>query len=466
MFFSFCFLHRSLLRGLAWIGIAVLTQFSALAAVPPNIVFILADDQAWNGTSVPMIHGDASSASREFHTPNVEKLAAQGMTFSQAYAAHCKCECSRAAIQMGRTTTTLNAPDKTSRNWSAPVTDSLVNTLKKANSNYRAAHFGKWQWFHPPESMGYDASDGITMNEEGDSTDPEDPKLSFSITRRATAFMADQVASGHPFFLQMSYYAVHPQPQALASTVKKYEGRTPSKGGKGDRAVMAAMTEDLDTCVGELLRKLDELRIADNTIVIYTSDNGGRTGILNGGKGDLGEGGLRVPLIVRGPGIAPGSYCDVPIISYDLMATVLDFAAPSEGLPQGVEGGSWRVLLANGGKGEVRRPIDRFVWHQATEVEHPQSAIRKGDYKLLYFWDTKDGLLFDLKNDLGETRDGAKSHPDIAAKLEAELKDHIRAGLGEQAFAALERGEFRQGRGSGKGKPKGKGKAKRLIDAA
>jgi arylsulfatase A len=435
---------------------------SSAFAQAPNILLIFADDQSWNGTSVPMIKGDAGSASREFRTPSIEKLASQGMTFSQAYAAHCKCECSRAALQMGRTTTTLNAPDKMSRNWSAPVTDSLANTLKKADGSYRAAHFGKWQWFHSPESMGYDASDGITMNEDGDSTAPEDPKLSFSMTRRANAFMEAQVKAGHPFFLQMSYYAVHPQPQALASTLKKYQGMSMAKGGKGDRAVMASMTEDLDTCVGELLRKLDELRVAGNTIVIYTSDNGGRTGVLNGGKGDLGEGGLRVPLIVRGPGINAGTYSNEPVISYDLMATAVDFAAPGFVLPKGSEGGSWKPVLLGAGKGTVKRQIDRFVWHQAAEVEHPQSAIRKGGYKLLYFWDTKEGLLFDLANDLGETRDIAKQKPDIAARLQEELKAHIRTGLGEQAFGALERAEFSQSRGpgAGKGKPKGKGKAK------
>lgn len=417
-------------------------------AKAPNILFILADDQSWSGTSVRMIPGEAGSASREFHTPNLEKLAAQGMTFSQAYAAHCKCECSRAAIQMGRTTSTLNATDKNSRNWSAPVTDSLVNTLKKADRSYRAAHFGKWQWFHTPESMGYDASDGITMNEDGDTTDPEDPKQSFGITRRAGAFMEAQVKEGHPFFLQLSYYAVHQTPQALAATLKKYEGMAnAAKGGKGDRAVMAAMTEDLDTCVGAVLKKLDDLGIAENTLVVYTSDNGGRTTLLNGGKGDLGEGGIREPMIIRGPGIKGGVNCTTPVISYDLMATVLDFAAPGYPLPKGVEGGSWKPLLLSAGREPVRRPIERFVWHQVVEVAHPQSAIRHGDYKLLYFWDTKEGLLFDLAHDLGETRDAAKQNPAVTTKLQAELMAHLRAGLGEQAFAALERGEFPQGRG-------------------
>lgn len=433
-------------------GLLITTNALAKA---PNILFILADDQSWSGTSVRMKADEPRSGSTVFKTPNLEKLAAQGMTFSQAYAAHCKCECSRAAIQMGRTTTTLNAPDKMSRNWSAPVTHSLVNTLKRADSSYEAAHFGKWQWFHTPESMGYDVSDGITMNEAGETTDPEDPKQSFGITRRARAFMDTQVKSGHPFYLQLSYYAVHQSPQALASTLKKYEGIA-GGGGRGDRALMAAMTEDFDTCIGEVLKKLDELGIADNTLVIYSSDNGGRTEILNGGKGDLGEGGIRVPLIVRGPGIKGGTRSDIPVISYDLMATVIDFVKLGFALPKGVEGGSWKSLLLSGGKEPVKRPIDRFVWHQAVEVAHPQSAIRRGDYKLLYFWDTKEGLLFDLKNDLGETRDVAKQRPEVAAQLEAELKAHVKAGLGEQAYGSLERGEKQQSRPKGKGKGKAK----------
>lgn len=166
--------------------------------------------------------------------------------------------------------------------------------------------------------------------------------------------------------------------------------------------------------------------------------------------GDLGEGGIREPMIIRVPGIKGGVNCTTPVISYDLMATVLDFAAPGFELSKGVEGGSWKPLLMSAGKAPVKRPIDRFVWHQVVEVEHPQSAIRRGDYKLLYFWDTKEGLLFDVVKDIGETHDLAKQTPEIAARLQAELKAHIRAGLGEEAFAALERGEFPQGRGPGK----------------
>lgn len=413
------------------------------AGQPPNILFILADDQSWNGTSVAMMPGKDFSRSRVFRTPNLEKLAAQGMTFSQAYAAHPKCECSRAALLMGRTTTSLNATDKRSLDWRTPAADSLPNTLKRANGAYRAAHLGKWQWPQTPQSMGYDLSDGITHNEDGDSNDPADPKRTFSMTRRAEEFMAQQVKAGRPFYLQLSYYAVHQQPQALASTLEKYRGLAGGAGGRGDRSVVAAMTEDLDTCVGAVLKKLDELGIAERTLVIYMSDNGGRTEILSGGKGNLGEGGLRVPLIVRGPGVRAGVSCNEPVVGYDLLATVLDFAAPGFSLPKGVEGGSWKPVLNGDGRGKVRRPIDRFVFHQAVEVDHPQSAIRQGDFKLLYYWDTREARLFNLAQDLSEARDLAKEMPDLTARLSRELREHVRAGVGEQAFAALERGEVR-----------------------
>ncbi len=351
---------------------------SAAIAKAPNIVFIFVDDQAWSGTSVPMIPGKESSRTAGFQMPNVDRLAAQGMVFSQAYAGHPKCECSRASLLMGRTTTSLNAVDKRSRTWNAPPADSLANTLKRANPNYRAAHFGKWQWPTPPEEFGYDASDGVTMNEDGDSRDPEDPKQSFGITRRAQDYMEKQVKEGHPFYLQLSYYAVHTQPQALASTLKKYEGTSVGGGrGKGGGAIVAAMTEDLDTCIGILLNDLQALGIAKDTYIIYTSDNGGRTEALKGGKALCDEGGIRVPLIVQGPGIRGGTYCNEPAVGYDILPTVLDFAAPGFALPKGVEGGSWKPVLMSGGTGKVQRPIDRLVWHHDVEIEHPQTALRK-----------------------------------------------------------------------------------------
>lgn len=428
-------------------SIILLSLWTASAgAKAPNIIFILADDQAWNGTSTPMIEGNDTSRNRVFNTPNLQKLAKQGITFSQAYAAHCKCECSRASILMGRTTTSLGAPDKMARNWNAPASDSFANTLKRADPSYRAAHLGKWQWFHQPKAMGYDVSDGITMNEDGDSTEADDPKQSFSMTRRAMEFMGTQVKEGHPFFLQLSYYAVHPTAQALATTLAKYQNI--GGGGRGDRSVVAAMTEDLDTCVGRILGKIDDLKINDQTIVIYTSDNGGHTGYLKGGKGDLNEGGIRVPLIVRGPGIMGGLWSSVPVISYDLGATLMDFVAPGFPLPKGTEGGSWKPVLTHGGEGNVSRPIDRFVWHQATEIDHPQSAIRRGNLKLIYYWDTHEAQLFDITQDMRETHDLSAEKPEVVKELQQQLLDHLRSGLGPKAYEALERGEFPEDRGA------------------
>ncbi len=433
------------------IGVTLALLVGSATAKLPNIVVILADDQAWNGTSVAMIQGNDSSKNPIFQTPNLARLATQGVVFSQAYASHCKCECSRASIQMGRSTSSLNCPDKMARDWSAPLSDSLVNLLKQAEPTYRAAHFGKWQWFHSPAAMGYDFSDGITHNQEGNSSDPQDPKLSFSITRRAQQFIETQVKEDHPFYLQLSYYAVHPQAQALAATQAKYSSAR-AEGARGDRAVMAAMTEDLDTCVGEVLKKLADLKIADQTLVIYTSDNGGRTGYLKGGKGDLGEGGLRVPLIVCGPGIKGGIVSNEPVISYDLTPTVLDFAAPDFALPKGLEGGSWKSLLLNPGQASVKRSIDRFVWHQAIEVDHPQSAIRKGDFKCIYFWDTHETQLFKVAEDLTESHNLASVQPQMLAQLEKELMAHLRAGLGDAALTALEHGGF-AANSSGKAAP-------------
>ena len=434
----------------------------AAPAAPPNFVFILVDDQGWNGTSVAMIPGDASSKTASFRMPNLDALAARGMTFSQAYASHCKCECSRASIITGRTTASNNCVDKGMSDWKTPAADSMVNSLKRVDPSYRAAHLGKWQWRNTPASLGFDVSDGITQNETGDSADPLDPKLSFSVTKRAHEFMGEQVKSGHPFYLQLSYYAPHQKPQALATTLAKYEGQAGDagagqgggKGGsKGGGAVMAAMTEDLDTCIGSVLKDLETLGITGNTYVIYMSDNGGRTGVLQGGKTTLWEGGIRVPLIVAGPGVKAGN-STVPVVSYDLLPTILDLAKAGTAPPKGVEGGSWKPVLQKGADA-VARPIDRMVWHMPVEVDHPQTAMRQGNWKLLYYWDTKQAQLFDLSKDMREAHDLSSEQADRTKAMLAVLREHIRAGLGDEAVAALDRGEKSGARGGAGGRGAG-----------
>ena len=208
---------------------------------------------------------------------------------------------------------------------------------------------------------------------------------------------------------------------------------------------MAAMTEDLDTCIGSVLKDLETLGIADNTYVIYMSDNGGRTGVLQGGKTTLWEGGIRVPLIVAGPGVKTGN-SKVPVVSYDLLPTILDLAKAGTAPPKGVEGGSWKPVLQKGADA-VARPIDRMVWHMPVEVDHPQTAIRQGDWKLLYYWDTKQAQLFDLSKDMREANDLSSEQADRTKAMLAVLREHIRAGLGEGAVAALDRGEKSGARG-------------------
>ena len=400
----------------------------------PNFLFIFIDDQAWDATSVKMFPGEDFSHTASYRMPNLDRIASQGMIFSQAYATHPKCEGSRSALQMGRTSTSLNAVDKDADNWRAPPADSIANALKRANPSYRAAHFGKWQWPAPqsPDAMGYDVSDGITMNADGTSQDPNDPKLTFGITRRAEDFMEKQVEEGHPFYLQLSYYATHGPDQALASTLEGYSG---------DGAVRAAMTEDLDTGIGMLLEKLDELGITESTYVIYMSDNGMNSGILRGAKALLDEGGLRVPLVVSGPGISANVYSNVPVIAYDIYPTIIDFVAPGFALPEGVEGGSWKSVLLNDGKGEVERPIDRMVWHHDVEIVHPQTAMRKGDYKLVYYWDTRESFLHHLPTDLTESNNLAEQQPAMAEEMLAELQAHVKAGIDAPRYALLESGQ-------------------------
>ena len=413
-------------------------------ATPPNFVFILADDQAWNGLSRRMIRNLPESGSDYHRTPNIDLLAREGMTFSRAYAAAPKCEPSRYAITFGMTTTSLNAPDKrTAVRLRAESRHSLANALKQADSSYRTATFGKWQLARSQRELGFDRDDGrITQNQDGESTDPRDPKRMFELTQKGNRFMQDSVEDGRPFYLQLWHYAVHGSNQSLPETLERWQARRP--GRRHRDPTRAAMAEDFDRAVGVTLAKIEQLGIRDNTYVIYTSDNGGPTRYLRGGKTNVTEGGLRVPLLVRGPGIVQDSYCDAPVVLYDLLPTVLDFADPGGSLPSGVEGGSWKPTLLSGCESAIDRPVDRMVFFFAEargREPGPQGAIVRGNFKLLYSWVEGRAALFDVIADPRETRDIAFEHRDLAAGLQRELMDHLREGLGEEALARLRSGE-------------------------
>ena len=417
-------------------------------AAPPNFVFILADDQAWNGLSRRMIRNLPESGSDFHRTPNIDRLAREGMTFSHAYAAAPKCEPSRYAITFGMTTTSLNAPDKrTAARLRADSRHSLANALKQANSSYTTATFGKWQLTRSQRELGFDRDDGrITQNRDGESPDPRDPKRMFELARKGNRFMQDSVEDRRPFYLQLWHYAVHGSNQSLPETLDRWQSRPPGRLHRDP--TRAAMAEDFDRAVGMTLAKIDELGIRDNTYVIYMSDNGGPTRYLRGGKTNVTEGGLRVPLLVRGPGIEQDTYCNAPVVAYDLLPTVLDFADPGAVPPSRVEGGSWKPMLLSGCESGIDRPVDRMVFFFAEargREPGPQAAIVRDNYKLLYSWADGQTALFNVGTDPREARDIAVEHQDVAAGLRRELMDHLREGLGEEALAKLQSGDYSAG---------------------
>ncbi len=354
----------------------------------PNFVFILIDDMPWFGTAVRMDAALPESAMAFRKMPNVEKLAAQGMTFRNARSAAGMCAPSRCSIMTGM----MTAHHLYSGNGGfGPKTDGNVKYLGRGKdadlpliqpepqgnirfpsigdvlrpAGYATAHFGKWHLYGGgPEKHGFDESDGETTNSKFGPNDgvvdkkaetTDDPKLMFSITKRSVDFMERQAKAGKPFYLQLSHYATHAKYQARAATLAKYEKnpvfeKIADKREKKNAQLGAAMAEDLDTTVGMVLAKLDELGIAKNTYVILTADNGYHSwneayDPLRGAKWWLWENGVRVPLIVRGPGIAGGTRSAVNIVGYDFLPAFADLAGASDRLAKEVDGTSFRPVL-------------------------------------------------------------------------------------------------------------------------
>ena len=412
----------------------------------PNIVFMLADDQGWNGLSVRMAPDVPGSRSELIQTPNLERLAAQGMRFSNAYAPAPVCSPTRISIQTGKSPAQLHwtkaAPPEEGHKLREPrliksISDSettIGELLRKAG--YATAHYGKWHiGGGGPGKHGYDEHDGDTGNEEAfQFTDPN-PVDIFGMAARAEAFMQKNAAAGKPFYIQLSWNALHAPGNALKATTTKYEKLAGGGNDRGKRAATAAITEDLDTGVGRVMAAIDRLGLAKNTYVIYMSDNGAggggkRGGGLSGGKGSVSEGGIRVPLIIRGPGVAANSWCHAPVVGYDLLPTFCELAGvPAASIPKAVEGGSITSLLAREGRGEVRRPREELVFHfpHYQSGDGPQSAIRLGNLKLMRFYEDDRVALFDLSKDIGERDDLAQRMPAEAQRLRERLKRYLDA---------------------------------------
>lgn len=408
--------------------------FAALAK-PPNIILILTDDQGWNNTEMPMIPSRADTRSDFYLTPNFKRLADSGMTFSQAYAPHPVCSPSRHAIQFGMTPAKLKKTSNRAVNYPEPFqTRAIPQVLKSIDPIYRAAHFGKWHMYHHPAELGYDASDGRTGNHTARqlTTDQtkhwphDDPKRSVSLTDNAVQFIRHQAHADASFYLQVSHYAIHLSAEAKPATLARHKARTP---GKIHTAYWyAAMIDDLDQAVGRILDVLDELKLTDNTYVFLTSDNGGTARQyphfnkpLRAGKGSYYEGGLRVPFFAAGPGIKAGSYSTVPVVGYDLLSTFADLAGSEGQPPKGIEGGSVKDVLLNGGKGEVRRPRAGLHFYRPVD-----SVLIRDGHKLRRTHRTGEIELYDLSEDLSEITNLAASKPRLAKRMQAGLEDWIK----------------------------------------
>ncbi len=411
----------------------------------PNIVLLFVDDWAWNGTPVPMDDAMPNSRMPVLRMPNLDRLAHEGMRFRNAYAGAPQCSPSRVCLQTGQSaarsgfTVFMNSRNQTYYDHSKAyqgfpvvpcVSDMTIDpdtvTIPEALRpfGYACAHFGKWHMRGSPEEEGYVAHDGDTTNGDGNQDVPGDPKLMFSITERAIAFMDDQVKAQTPFYLQISHYAMHAGHECLPETRQKYVnhpsvqayynqvGKTAEKIGRrhDDPATWLGMAHDLDGRIGAVLKKIDELDIADSTYVIMTSDNGYRhkfyPGLpqpLHGGKWWVWQGGIRVPMIVRGPGIEAGSVFTENVVNYDFLPTFVEWAGGDPKSLEHIDGVSLAPLMRGSppSKEFCRRRLYFHYPHYRTSMPH--SAIVSDQRKAIHFYEQPDILmLFDLAGDEGE----------------------------------------------------------------
>ncbi len=310
----------------------------------PNFIFILADDMGWTGTSVPSMKGDKSTKSDFYETPNLQRLAEYGMTFSNAYAPAAMCTPSRASLLTGKTCARLRmttpGPVQTVKPYNKVVPGTHLTDLPEGEltiaealqkSGYKTAHFGKWHLKGGgPGKHGFDVHDGEVGN-PNQTFPPDNPKDMFGITERSIKFMKECKQKKQPFYVQLSHYAVHTVCESMTSTKSYFDDKKPGK--QHSKSDLAAMTKGFDTTVGLVLDYLKESGLYQNTFLIFMSDNGAPSRRsesenypLKSGKSSLFEGGIRVPMIVAGPYVKSNSYCDKNVIGYDLFPTIWSLA--------------------------------------------------------------------------------------------------------------------------------------------
>ena len=475
-----------------WVCLLALTLNVAVAAnLPknggkPNIIFFLVDDMGWQETSVPF-HAAVTELNRRYRTPNMERLAAQGMKFTQAYAS-AVCSPSRVSALTGMnvarhrvTNWTLRkdrSPDTPSKQVEAPgwnlngvsTVAGVERTMQVTPlpallhaAGYRTIHVGKAHFGaegtqgEDPLNLGFDVNiaghaaggPGSYWGEKNFSaawrTNPPEHiwdvpgleayhgkniYLTEALTREAVKAVEQSVSDHQPFYLYMAHYAIHAPWEKDQRFFQKYidAGLTPFE------ATLASMIEGMDKSLGDLMAALDRLGVAGNTIILFMSDNGSpstcpRNLPLRGHKLTPYEGGFREPMIVKWPGVTKsGSVCRDPVVIEDFFPTILELAgADWRGKTrQTVDGISFLPLLKGGG----RTPPERmFVWHFPHNYsgQTPFSAIRQGPWKLIYHHIDRRLELFNIDQDIGETRDLALDNPGKLAELAQLLTERLRA---------------------------------------
>jgi arylsulfatase A-like enzyme len=406
-----------------------------------NVVFILADDLGWNQVGY---HG-----SSYYETPNIDRIATQGMTFSNAYSANPVCSPTRLSIMTGKNPARLHltnyipgSPYPYARlgtpeiSPGLPLEETTLAELFKAQG-YVTGHFGKWHLnkdknYVPgrpkdPASQGFD--EVYTSVKPAPDADPSaDAHHAEEITELAVEFI--RANKDKPFFAYVPHHVVHRPLMEKPALVSKYEAKTGSEDPVNN-PVMGAMIETMDKGIGRILATLEELGLEDRTIVVFYSDNGGFEQLqdqapFRGGKAMVFEGGIRVPLAIRWPGVVEaGSRSETLVISDDFFPTFADILGVE--IPAGLDGTSLHALW----KGEGR-PEDRALYFHYPHYHHqgymPAGAIREGDFKLIEWFEGslagkgKAYELFNLVADPGEERDLSEEMPEKVKEMAAKLK--------------------------------------------